>query len=360
MVSAVANTARSRRILPLAPAGLAILLGVIVGGSAIGFATVSHPVGGSRAEASTLGSDSGDQAGTTQPTGKPVLVASGFWSSWNGKSAPPLSGPYDQQRFSYRGLDGTGRPLPYRSQDTEQPLSQLERLMADQVQALHAQTGKPVGIVAESEGSLVAKAYLTATPTAPVNALIMVSPLVQPARVYYPPSGADGWGVVGGLGLQGLSDTVGAMTTVNLTPGQPLLRSIVEDAPALRSVLSCPLGGVRQFAVLPLADAVASGSTDTLGIPTAVVPAFHGGLLGDPNADAVIERVLGGQTPSGSNLLSVAEQLIGPASSAWQVPALPLPLNKEWSQPAGSGSAAGSSPSCSSISNELAVQLAAR
>jgi hypothetical protein len=89
------------------------------------------------------------------------------------------------------------------------------------------------------------------------------------------------------------------------------------------------------------------------------VPAFHGGLLGDPNADAVIERVLGGQTPSGSNLLSVAEQLIGPASSAWQVPALPLPLNKQWSQPAGSGSAAGSSPSCSSISNELAVQLAA-
>jgi hypothetical protein len=288
-----------------------------------------------------------------------VLVASGFWSSWNGRSASPLSGPYDQHRFSYRGLDANGRPLAYRSTDTEQPLSQLERLMADQVQALHAQTGKPVSIVAESEGSLVAKAYLTAAPTAPVDALIMVSPLVQPARVYYPPSGANGWGVVGGLGLQGLSDTVGSLTTVNLTPGQPLLRSIVEDAPALRSLLSCPLAGVRQFAVLPLADAVASGSPDTLGIPTAVVPAFHGGLLGDPNADTVIDRVLGGRTPSGSSLWSVAEQLIGPASSAWQVPALPLPLNKEWSQPAGSGSLPGSSPSCSTISNELAVQLAA-
>jgi hypothetical protein len=231
--------------------------------------------------------------------------------------------------------------------------------MADQVDALHSQTGKPVSIVAESEGSLVAKAYLTATPSAPVNSLIMVSPLVQPGRVYYPPSGSPGWGVVGGMGLQGLSDTVGAMTTVNLTPGQPLLRSIVEDAPALRSVLSCPLPGVRQFAVLPLADAVAAGGPDTLGIPTAVVPAFHGGLLGDPNADAVIQRVLGGGTPSGSDLWSVAEHVISPASSAWQVPALPLPLNKVWSQPAGSGSVPGGSPSCASISDQLAVQLAA-
>jgi hypothetical protein len=356
MVHAVTGTARSRRFLPLAPAGLALLLGVVVGGSAIGFATVSHPVG-TRADAATAGSDPGSQGGPGQATGKPVLVASGFWSSWNGKSAPPFSGHYDEQRFSYRGVDPTGRPLPYRSADTQQPLLQLERLMSDQVDALYSQTGKPVSIVAESEGSLVAKTYLTASPHAPVSTLIMVSPLVQPARVYYPPAGAAGWGVVGGLGLQGLSDTVGAETTVDLAPSQPFLRSIVEDAPALRSVLSCPVAGVRQYAVQPLADAVASGSSQPLGIPTAVVPAFHGGLLGDPTADRVIQDVLGGGTPSDSSLWSLAEQVIGPASSAWQVPDLPLSLNNAWS--AGGGSVSGGSVSCSAISTQLASQLAA-
>jgi hypothetical protein len=359
MVHAVTGTARSHRFLPLAPAGLALLLGVVVGGSAIGFATVSHPASSTRADPSTSGSDPSNDGGPSHATGKPVLVASGFWSSWNGRTAPPFSGHYAEQRFSYRGVDAAGRPLPYQSSDTQQPLSQLERLMSDQVDALYHQTGQPVSIVAESEGSLVAKTYLTASPHAPVSTLIMVSPLVQPARVYYPPSGVAGWGVVGGLGLQALSDTVGTETTVDLAPSQPFLRSIVQDAPALRSVLSCPVAGVRQYALLPLADAVASGNAKPLGIPTAVVPAFHGGLLGDPTADAMIQDVLGGGTPSDSSLLSVAEQVIGPASSAWQVPDLPLSINGAWPQPTGPNSVGNGAPSCSSIRTELAGQLAA-
>jgi hypothetical protein len=88
-----------------------------------------------------------------------------------------------------------------------------------------------------------------------------------------------------------------------------------------------------------------------------VVPAFHGGLLGDPNADAMIQDVLGGGSPSDSSLLSVAERIIGPASSAWQVPELPLSINSAWSQPASPDS--GGVPSCSSIRTELASQLAA-
>ncbi len=214
-----------------------------------------------------------------------------------------------------------------------------------------------MSIVAESEGSLVAKTYLTGSLHAPVSTLIMVSPLVQPGRVYYPPAGVEGWGVVGGLGLQGLSDTVGTETTVDLAPSQPFLRSIVQDVPALRSVLSCPVTGVRQYAVLPLADAVASGNAKPLGIPTAVVPAFHGGLLGDPSADAVIQQVLGGGTPSDSSLWSLAEQVIGPASSAWQVPELPLSLNSAWS--GGGDPALGGAVDCSAIRTQLASQLAA-
>ena len=88
-----------------------------------------------------------------------------------------------------------------------------------------------------------------------------------------------------------------------------------------------------------------------------MVPAFHGGLLGDPTADAVIQRVLGGGQPSDSSLWSLAEQVIGPASSAWQVPELPLSLNKAWS--GGGGSVPGRSVDCSAIRTQLASQLAA-
>jgi hypothetical protein len=71
----------------------------------------------------------------------------------------------------------------------------------------------------------------------------------------------------------------------------------------------------------------------------------------------VIQDVLGGGTPSDSSLWSLAEQVIGPASSAWQVPDLPLSLNNAWS--AGGGSVSGGSVSCSAISTQLASQLAA-
>ncbi|HEY1635271.1 MAG TPA: hypothetical protein VGF64_10970, partial [Acidimicrobiales bacterium] len=80
---------------------------------------------------------------------------------------------------------------------------------------------------------------------------------------------------------------------------------------------------------------------------------------GDPTADAMIQDVLGGGTPSDSSLLSVAEQVIGPASSAWQVPDLPLSINGAWPQPTGPNSVGGGAPSCSSIRTELAGQLAA-
>src|SRR6266540_1332076 len=97
-----------------------------------------------------------------------------------------LPGDLDERRFSYRGQGPGGEPLPYDASDTHDTLPELVRTMRDQIEAFHRQSGQKVAIVAESEGALVAKTYLAATPGAPVDELVMLSPLVQPARVWYP------------------------------------------------------------------------------------------------------------------------------------------------------------------------------
>ncbi|MGH9064402.1 MAG: hypothetical protein ACRD0L_10620, partial [Acidimicrobiales bacterium] len=311
-------------------------------------------VGGAVADGGA-GSRAGADAG-----GAPVLVAAGYGTHWNGMSSPGLPGPYLERRFSYRGLGPGDRPLPYTSADTTKPLVQLERLMATQVAALHRLSGQPVSIVADSEGSLVAKAYLAASPNAPVGTLVMVSPLVRPARVYYPPVGSKGWGLAGGAGLLGISDTVGSVSPIPLSPTSPFLRSVVQEAPVLRPLLSCPLPGVRQFALLPLADAVASPDPYPLGIPSVVLPAFHGGMLTNRAADRVIRAVLsGGELPETPGW-SLADRVIRSAASAWQVPGLALPLDGSWpASPPPTARMGGPDRSCPGIRTQLAAQLTA-
>lgn len=64
--------------------------------------------------------------------------------------------------------------------------------MGTQVERLAAHTHRPVMIVAESEGALVAKSYVLSRHRVPVDTLVLLSPLVAPGRVYYPESGQDG------------------------------------------------------------------------------------------------------------------------------------------------------------------------
>ncbi|MGH9066430.1 MAG: hypothetical protein ACRD0J_02755, partial [Acidimicrobiales bacterium] len=313
------------------------------------------------AGATTVSPARGTSAGgsATIP-GAAVLVASGYGTHWNGVTPPHHLGPYLERRFSYAGLGPGGRPLPYTSTDTTRPLVSLERLMAAQVEVLHAASHGPVSIVADSEGSLVAKAYLAASPGAPVDNLIMVSPLVRPARVYYPPAGSPGWGVAGGIGLLGISDSVRSVAPLPLSPASPFLRSVVQEAPLLRPLLSCPLPGVRQFALLPLADAVASPDPYPIGIPSVVIPAFHGGMLTNPSADREIRAVLGGGHLLPTPAWSLADQAIRSAASAWQVPELALPLEPAWSPPPGRDAVwRGGRSGCQPISERLATQLAA-
>jgi hypothetical protein len=327
------------RFIP-APAGLVAVIVIVVGGAAIGFETVT-----SRAR---LSHAAHAETARRPETGKPVLIVSGFGTHWDGVETRRLPGAFDERRFSYRGVGPDGQPLRYGEDDTHRSLADLAREMRSQVDAFHHQTGKPVSIVAESEGSLVAKTYLAATPGAPVNELVMLSPLVSPARVYYPPDGHEGWGVAAGVELKGLTAGLKVISPIDLTPDTPLLRSIADNASSVRELLTCPLPGVDQLALFPLADAVASPHPTAIGIPASVVPAFHGGLLSSGAVHKTIAlRLDGGKLPQ-YDVWSSVERVVRVASSAWQVPPLPLSLNPAWGRPPGD------SPSCASM--EAALQ----
>ncbi len=344
LVGSVIDIAADRRFRPVAPVGLVGFVAVLVGGTTLGFAVVAP------ARTTLPAVSAARTVGTTVAAGTAgavanriaVLVVAGYGTTWNGRSTPGLPGPFLERRFSYRGLGPAGTPLPYSSVDTDQPLIDLEHLMALQVQSLHAATHESVAIVAESEGSLVAKAYLAASGHTPVRYLVMTSPLIQPGRVSYPRAGTAGWGLAGGQSLRIIADAIKPVSPIPLSPGSPFLGSIVAGSADLISLLSCPLPGVTQGAILPLADAVASPSGRQLGIPTMVITAFHGGMLTNPAADAAIIAVLSGHALPSAPASSLADRIVRAAASAWQVPSLAPPI-----QPA----------PCGEIKAQLSAQL---
>jgi hypothetical protein len=326
IVQAVTDPGRpgpARRVVPQVPVALALVLAVVAAGVALAFRVGP-------------GSPLARSARSTHPgTGRPVLVVAGFGSSWDGTPRRWLPDGFDEQRFSYRGQGTDGRPLPYARPDTHRPLPELARLLAAQVAAFHRATGRPVSLVAESEGALVAKVYLLADARAPVDELILLSPLVEPARVWYPRPGGSGWGQATGWELRQLGRALRELSGADLTADTPLVRSIVDHAPALRGALACPLPGVHQLALFPLADAVAAPHPSRIAIPVGVVPAFHGGLLGEPSVRATVTGYLEDGRPPAAAAWPVAELLVRAASAAWQVPELPLTLNPAWGDPPG-------------------------
>src|SRR5436305_1936457 len=116
------------RFIPLAPAGLAAFLVVVVGGAALGFETVA---GRSRLN------HAGRTAAAAPETGKPVLVVSGFGTHWDGDPHHWLPGPYEERRFSYRGLGPDQLPAAYSEADTHRSLRDLARLMPAQAEPFH-------------------------------------------------------------------------------------------------------------------------------------------------------------------------------------------------------------------------------
>ena len=198
--------------------------------------------------------------------------------------------------------------------------------LAEQVDWLAARAGHPVALIAESEGTLVARAYLADHPNPPISDFIMASPLPRPAWVYYPPAARSDFGLAAGWEVRELVRLARLWTPdPTLDVDVPFARSVVDQAPLLRPGMLCPpVAPVRVVAFLPLASATVVYSGPVSHVPWTAEPGFHDSLLSRGPIDRDIERLL----TTGALVLhhksTLGFRLIAGAAAGWQVPALPL------------------------------------
>ncbi|NJP35735.1 hypothetical protein [Micromonospora thermarum] len=253
-----------------------------------------------------------------------VIVLAGYESSWDGQ--PPVDPRVE--RFSYAGLDPAGRPLPYGPQDTHRSLESSAVLLAKQAEELHRRTSRPVALAGESEGALVIRTYLDKLPPEPVTAAMLYSPLIWPGRVYYPPPGRDGWGVVAGWELRVIAGVLNLMREVDAGPDLPFIRSVIVEAPFYRNRILCPVPGVRMIAFLPLVGAAEAPPGEYSQIPVVEVPALHGDVLSrEDTYEQTINFLAGEEVEQPIRVYEVVQRL----GAAWQPPPLVLDVHPLWS-----------------------------
>src|SRR5215470_12286895 len=248
----------------------------------------------------------------------PVLEIAGFGSWCCGQDralAKALPGTLVQQ-FSYLGTNRHGQPRPYGAKASNLPLPELGDRIAAQVQRLHRQTGKPVDIVAESEGTLGVDAMLARHPGAPVGSVILLSPIVAPGQFGY--RGGGGTGLVTRDELHALIWFVGGLSPFGTSGAQTLISS-VNSVGARFAAAAAHHAPVRLLEVIPLADAV---TLPVCPLPPSVVviPAFHGELLGDPAALRTVRLFLTGRTVTGVPGLRATAEIVAAAATAWRMP----------------------------------------
>ena len=230
------------------------------------------------------------------------------------------------RQFSYLGLGANGKPLPSGSDDDDLPLPVLGDRLADQVEALHEASKKPVDIVAESEGTLGVYAMLDRHPGLSVGAIVLLSPIVEPGQLSSP--GQDGTSV-SEEALDELNSLIGSMSPYGAGGAADLLNSVSEFGAKYFADVASGAGlargadgkRIRWLSVVPLADAVTL-PVCTLPTGVLVVPALHGGLLGDGAVLPMVAQFLSGRPvtdPGDAQLRSDAE-LITSAATAWRMP----------------------------------------
>lgn len=301
---------------PVAPLAAATFTAVAIGVSALAF------------DAITGGPPSEGPAPAPTPGDVPVLVAGGFGSGWDGTQGAPLPDPYRAVQFSYRGLGEDGEPLPYTATDTHVDLPTLAVRMGRQVEALARRSGGPVHVVAQSEGSLVAEVMLATEPPAAVGRVVLLSPLLHPAQVAYPPAGTDGWGVGGRWALEVMTGLVGQISPYAADPDLPFLRSIVANAPAMRRLAACVVDGRDVVALVPVVHGLAAAREGE--VPTHAVAAFHAGFLGPGHDTALVAAALSGGSLPGRGPWTGALLAARAFGAGWQVPRVPLDLPAQW------------------------------
>jgi hypothetical protein len=317
--------------LPFAPVAAVMVLALVVGVARLMFTgTIQLPAG---TPASTSAADVTSTHGNGPVAHIPpvssgvagaVLVVGGWGSSCcdaaNGlRSALPGT---TVRQFSYAGLDTLGRPLRSGPSADDLPLPLLGDRMAAQLIRLHHVTGRPVDVVAESEGTLGVYAMLDRHPDLPIGSVVLLSPIVQPGQLSYP-SGPDG-ASVSEYALNELNHLVGGMSPYGPSGAQHLLSSVSEFGARYFAAVTGPRGkSIRWLAVIPLADAV---TLPVCGLPpeVVVVPAFHGGLLGDGSVLPMVTGFLAGRPAisrdSDDGQLRAAAEVITSMASAWRMP----------------------------------------
>lgn len=297
----------------------------------------------------------GDETPPDDRGGEPVLVIRGLGSQWDGTTPDLLGPPFTEYLYSYEGMaDGTR--LPYEAADTyRRSLFEYARVMEEQVTALHARTGEPIDIVADSEGTLVTQLYLAAHPHAPVEDVVLASPLVHPARVHYPPAGEDGWGVAGGWMWRGAMDLVRSLSRLGAEADSELARSIIDHAAIMRGLETCQFGP-RTALIIPWAAASVAPYGLRAEPATQWVPATHAGILSDERVDRYVRRWLEGGPlpPTGTwGYVAAASRAV---ASGWHVPTVDLALVPAWQDVP--SRAPGGLPKCDAIRQLVAEQVA--
>jgi hypothetical protein len=267
-------------------------------------------------------------AGTGGPARGAVLVIEGFGSTCC-HSANALRAAEPQmlvRQFSYQGLDAAGRPIPY-DLAGNMSIQVLGDRMAAQVEKLYRLSGRPVDIVAESEGTLGVYAMLARHPRAPIGSVVLLSPIVAPGQLGQAGSRAE---TVPGAALNTLNNLIGGMSPYGRSGARALIDSVSEVGASYFARVSRDRG-LPWLAVVPLADAV---TLPACSWPRNVifVEAFHGGLLGDRPVQRLVEAFLTGGAVSDRDLdeltgqsqrdLRNTAQLIASAAAAWRMPDL--------------------------------------
>ncbi len=328
--------------LPLAPLAAVLSIALVIGMTRLAFVVGRGPrqVG---VEAAAIQAGQVGAAGASPATGPrpghgtgpghryqrdPVLVILGFGSACCGGARSLQSvapGAYLQQ-FSYRGLNAAGQPLPQGSAASDLPLPELGDRIAAQVQRLHQETGRPVDIIAESEGTLGVDAMLATRRGLPLGSVVMMSPIVTPGQVSYPAGSGPSAGLIPADELRAVVWFVGGLSPFGSSGAQRLIDSVNADgarlaASAASAARHHPL---RMVLLVPLADAV---TLPVCPLPpdVFVIPALHGDLLGTPAVKKMVRGFLANGTVRMPGRYNGAAELVAAAAAAWRMPEITPP-----------------------------------
>jgi hypothetical protein len=328
---------------PVAPLAAIMVLVLVVGVARLAFTgavnfdpdtgataakAATAPDASASASSPAARTKSGRPAPATPGSGKPsaaVLVVAGFGST----CCHEATGLQREEpamvvrQFSYLGLNSAGQPLPYGVAAGNVSIQVTGDRMATQVEKLYQQTHTKVDIVAESEGTLGLYAMLARHPHLPIRSLAVLSPIVEPGQI------GQAAGTVPGAALTTLNSLVGGMSPYGSSGAQELIDSVGEFGASYFAEVSRE-AGLPWLAVVPLADAVTLPACSWA--PNVIfVAAFHGGLLGDPAVQPIVETFLtsgrsgvavSGKAGASQRDLRNAAQLIAAGAAAWRMPDL--------------------------------------